>query len=248
MIGLSPTYGDVTDSGVIQLVPLCDYHFSSAFSPPGNYLPGPPYDASVSHVDALAVFDDGSGPALYAGGYWMGSPTPGFVAKWGESGWQVLGWFGSTVEALASFDDGAGARLYAGGSFTTAAGLAAARIASWDGTTWSSVGGGFDGTVYSLETIAEGGGKVLYAGGSFTQAGGSAAGRVARWDGTTWSGIGDGLDGAVRALAQFDDGQSGALYAGGDFRHDAVGTVEIEHVAKLVDGAGLRWAPASTTG
>jgi hypothetical protein len=40
------------------------------------------------------------------------------------------------VYALTVFDDGNGPALYAGGDFTTAGGVAANRIAKWDGSSW----------------------------------------------------------------------------------------------------------------
>ena len=48
------------------------------------------------------------------------------------------------VHALAVFDDGGGPALYAGGDFTTAGGVAANRIAKWDGSSWSALGSGMN--------------------------------------------------------------------------------------------------------
>ena len=81
-------------------------------------------------IHAIAVFDDGSGPALYAGGLFTTADgtTVNNVAKWNGSHWEALGsgmsgpgW----VKALAVFDDGSGPALYAGGYFTAAGGTAA---------------------------------------------------------------------------------------------------------------------------
>jgi len=47
-----------------------------------------------------------------------------------------------SVRALAVFDDGSGPALYAGGDFTTAGGVAANRIAKWNGSSWSQLGSG----------------------------------------------------------------------------------------------------------
>ena len=51
----------------------------------------------------------------------------------------------NSVGALAVFDDGGGPALFAGGLFTTAGGVAAAKIAKWDGLGWTPLGGGLTG-------------------------------------------------------------------------------------------------------
>src|SRR5690606_40758984 len=72
-----------------------------------------------STVHDLCVFDDGSGPALYAGGEFGsagGTLSTSFIAKWdGESWSSVGGGVGSYIFALGVFDDGSGPALYAGG-------------------------------------------------------------------------------------------------------------------------------------
>src|SRR5688572_27565773 len=68
--------------------------------------------------------------------------------------------------------DGAGLQpplLVVGGSFTIAGDVLAARIATWDGTSWSALGTGMSGTVSAL-TVYNGN---LIAGGAFTTAGGT---------------------------------------------------------------------------
>ncbi|MFH0983157.1 MAG: hypothetical protein V2A79_16680 [Planctomycetota bacterium] len=88
-------------------------------------------------VYALTVFDDGTGPALYAGGDFTtaGGVTASRIAKWnpGAPGqWSALGsGMSSCVYALTVFDDGTGPALYAGGIFTTAGGMASSYIARW---------------------------------------------------------------------------------------------------------------------
>jgi len=68
-------------------------------------------------------------------------------------------------------------KLYVGGKFTQAGGLPANYIASWDGTTWSDVGGGTNNFVYALYSLDSN----LYVGGTFTQAGIISANRIAVW-------------------------------------------------------------------
>jgi hypothetical protein len=173
---------------------------------------------------ALGSFDDGTGPALFAGGSFSAAGGTGAhgIARWKNASWSPLatgapGGTNNAVYALATFDDGTGTALYAGGALTQGGAVAANHIARWKSSTWSSLGSGLDGHVYALCTFDDGAGTALYAGGSFTNAGGAPAQHVARWNGSTWSPLGSGTDDAVRALAVFDDGSGPALYAGGDF-------------------------------
>ena len=171
-------------------------------------------------VWALQAFDDGTGPALYAGGaFWnSGSTGLGRVGRWNGTSWSALGsGVSDTIYALSVFDDGQGPALYAGGAFTIAGGAPAAHIARWNGTSWSALGSGVDGTVLALMVFDDGSGPALYAGGGFTHAGAVVALHAAKWDGTSWSALGGGTNGQVQTLAVFDDGTGNALYAGGAF-------------------------------
>lgn len=90
-------------------------------------------------VRALTVFDDGSGPALHAGGSFLtaGGETVNRIVKWDGASWSPLlsGVSGSGVPqvfALKVFDDGSGPALYAGGSFTVSP-VGDSFIARWQG-------------------------------------------------------------------------------------------------------------------
>jgi len=180
-----------------------------------------------SSVHAFAVFDDGTGPALYAGGQFTtaGGVTVNRVAKWDGVSWLPIGdGMNNHVLALAVFDDGSGPALYAGGRFTSAGGVSANRVAKWDGSGWSPLSSGlggmvFNDAVYALTVFDDGSGASLYAGGQFTIAGfGTIVNRIAKWDGKEWSAVGNGgLSSTVRTLTVFDDGAGPALFAGGDF-------------------------------
>jgi hypothetical protein len=172
-------------------------------------------------VLALASCNFGAGPELYVGGlFGMGLNR---IARASGTTWQPLGsGMNGAVRALASFGTPAGTRLFAGGSFTTAGGIAAPKLAAWDGASWSAVGA--DNDVRALCVLDTGSGPALYAAGAFTTIAGTAATGVARFDGTSWSAIGGGLPGLVECLEVFDDGSGPALYAGGSFTlagHDA---------------------------
>lgn len=184
-----------------------------------------------SPVGALTVFDDGQGggPAVYAAVTTATTQGPANnVARWDGSSWAPLGGgLNDAVYCLTTFDDGSGAgpALYAAGEFTLAGGVAAKRIAKWNGTTWSPLGSGLNGAVFALEAVNSGepGGPALYAGGGFLTAGGAPANRVAKWDGHTWTTLGGGMSNYVFALAMFDDGSGPALFAGGNFETPQAG-------------------------
>jgi hypothetical protein len=229
-------------------------------------LAGPAGTGVDGDVLALAVFDDGSGPALYAGGRFTtaGGVTVNHVARWDGTAWSPLagpvagptgtGTVGD-VFALAVFDDGTGPALYAGGDFTHAGGVPASRIAKWDGSAWSALSGpagnGMSAEVFALTAFDDGGGPALYAAGSFAAAGGVTVNRIARWDGGAWSALvapgGTGTSGAVTALAVYDDGGGVALYAGGYFA--TMGGVRVNNVAKWDGGAwsALSWRGGTGT-
>ncbi len=199
-------------------------------------------------VRALAVFDDGSGPALFVGGTFTsagGTPVSN-IARWNGTSWSdVGGGVNGEVLTLHVHDDGSGPALYAGGSFTTAGGNTVNRIARWDGAAWSALGAGvargagLTGTVSvrSLASNTENGTSRLIAGGSFEVAGGQPiGGGIASWDGSAWQSmaggvgrIGIGLVATVDALASYDAGGS-AVYAAGVF--DFSGTVSANSFAK----------------
>ena len=187
-------------------------------------------------VRSLAALDVGSGSAVYAGGTFSsaGGVSASNIARWDGTSWSALGSGLSgpsdTVNALTGFDDGAGPALYAGGLFSTAGGVAANRIARWNGSSWNALGSGLNGAVQALAVFDDGGGPALYVGGAFGTAGGVAASRVARWNGSSWSALGSGLNNTVNALAVFDDGGGPALYAGGSFT--LAGGVSASRIAK----------------
>jgi hypothetical protein len=118
--------------------------------------------------------------------------------------------------------------LVAGGSFATIGGTGAARVARWDGTSWSPLGGGCNNTVLAVTALPNGD---VVAGGWLTSAGGTPASRIARFDGTSWhamgSGVSDVTDRLVYALATMPNGD---VVAGGNFQF--MGGQPVNHVAR----------------
>src|SRR6185295_6770310 len=88
---------------------------------------GTGFTGSALDMFAFATFDDGTGPALYAGGRFRTADdvVANNVAKWDGRQWVPLGlgvWgqmsqFSPTACVFAVFDDGTGPALYAGGLF-----------------------------------------------------------------------------------------------------------------------------------
>ncbi len=187
---------------------------------------------------SLCVYDDGSGPALIAGGYFTSAPgkTPAnHIAKWNGHAWSPLGGGvggGSPlpgVTALAVFDAGGVPSLAVGGYFHDAGGVEAHHVARWDGSSWSALALGFGNAllenrnVWSLAVFDDGSGPSLYAGGAFVKTWGSATPdlqHVARWDGQTWRPCGGGITdplGVVLSLAPVNAFGRPVLCAGGNF-------------------------------
>lgn len=196
----------------------------------------------------MAVFDDGTGEALYAvGDFTMADgATVNRVARWDGQSWSALGnGLGGIARALAVYDDGSGggSALYVGGQFLiTADGLTVNRIARWDGTQWSAAGDGMNQTVSHLIVFDDGTGPALYAAGGFTTADGLTVNRIAKWDGTSWSGIGDtvpGVPALVTAMGVYDDGDGEALYVS----FDAVQTSNGVMVNRIAKWDGTSWSP-----
>ncbi|MCP4249994.1 MAG: hypothetical protein GY778_23380 [bacterium] len=216
-------------------------------------------------VLSLAVYDDGSGPALYVGGRFdtAGGVTVNNIARWDGDDWSALATSpdvgtSSNVYSLAVYDDGGGASLYAGGSFDTAGGVTVNHVAEWDGKSWSGLTGP-GGTwtndwVYAMAVYDSNGGTALFVAGrfNFTMAGGVTVNRIARWDGSDWSaligpaGNGIGSLGNVNALAVYDHGNGAALYAAGRF--ESAGGITVNHIARWDGTTWSALAGASGTG
>jgi len=161
-------------------------------------------------VRDMVVFDDGSGPALYAAGY-FDVPSAG-VARWNGAAWEPAGGhIGLIVDALHAHDDGTGEALYAAGLLQLPNGTRV-RLARWDGQAWSRAGVEPLLVFEALAEFDEGPRKVLLAAGS-----GNNVGEVLRWDGQEWTRLGEEFTGHLRALAVFDDGMGPAPYVGGAF-------------------------------
>jgi len=124
--------------------------------------------------------------------------------------------------------------LIAGGYFTTAGGVTANGVASWNGTHWQPLGNGIYGTVWAL-TVYNG---ELIAGGVFPSASGVSVNHIARWNGSVWRPLGSGMSTEnyrpVRAMAVYN----GELVVGGHL--STAGGVTCNNIARW---NGSAWQP-----
>jgi len=172
----------------------------------------------------LAVFDDGTGPALYGCGLFASLNET--VMKFSGSSWRKIpdsgGYPDGDATAIEGWNGGSGAGLYIAGDFTEIAGLIANHIVRWDGQVWSTLEGppgihiATGGSIADMIVFDDGTGESLYVGGSFSLTGDIEASGIAGWDGVRWRALDDSqgnLSGDVATLGTFDDGTGLRLYA-----------------------------------
>lgn len=101
------------------------------------------------------------------------------IAMYDGSDWTSLGsGLNEYCRAIHEYNG----NLIAGGYFTTAGGVPAQKIAKWNGSTWSAMGGGFDGVgidEYVKSAMVWNG--IFFAGGAYTQAEGGPMNFIAQW-------------------------------------------------------------------
>lgn len=160
-----------------------------------------------------------AGHFFSAGG---GSTAANGIVMRDEGGWKSFGsgvystttqtsTYPGLVEATAV--DGSG-RVLVGGLFDKAGVTNVKNIASWDGTSWSSLGSGVSGTGGDRVLALEVDGDTVYAGGYFSKAGDTEAANIAVWNGDAWSPMGSGLDFWVEDISVNND----MVYAVGFYR------------------------------
>jgi trimeric autotransporter adhesin len=219
-----------------------------------------PIDEGVSHINVanmLAVFEEQSGPVLYAGGLFSYPNSPGQfnLVRWTGEHWRTPGQGIETIEGYGAFvathfDDGGGEQLYLGGGFFGAGNVPSRNLIRWSGEQWSSIGS-MTGTqvamgfhpVLSFATSAIDSVESLYVGGAFDAIDGETFNFIARWDGTQWSPLGDGLAigeslAAVHAIREFDDGSGPRLIVGGSFV-----VAEDGETSNIAAWDGEHWSP-----
>ena len=209
-----------------------------------------PFSLTTPIVNALEVYDDGDGEALYAGGLFdtVDGVSANNVACWNGTSWTALGsGINGEVHALCVFDGGDGPELVVGGDFSQAGGALARAVARWDGTSWTNLGEGLqfgERACFALTVHDDGSGSALFVGGRFRDAGGSLARNIARWDGTSWATVGGTFvgitQGHVHALSSFDFGSGPELVLGGTFT--GVGSISIPGTHGIARWDGTAWS------
>lgn len=140
------------------------------------------------------------------------------IAVWNGEMWRDVGQApNGDVFTLALGPDGG---IYAGGAFSEIGGVAANRVAKWDGTAWSPVGDGLSG-IAGMEVVMQlrfNNAGALYAVGAFTTSGATEMHCIARWNGSAWTGVGGGvtqMPPAVISRVAFDSNDN--IYVAGLF-------------------------------
>lgn len=231
--------------------------------------------AAAGPVETLGWWDpDAAGPQsplLVAGGSFdgIGGTSARGLAVFdpATNDWSTLGSAGITaannpragrITATASMPNG---DLVVAGTLETIDGVAAQKIAIWNGSTWAPLGAGFNYTrhpaateVHALAVLPNGD---LIAGGNFDRAGGLVANGIARWDGSAWQTMGSGVEafrfsGTVRRLAVTPNGDlivaglfqtAGGVASGGVARWDGTWQAMPPLPGRLVNIRGLALSP-----
>ncbi len=165
-------------------------------------------------VLAMEVKDNGF---VYVGGVFesIGIIQARNIGYWDGTQWNALTddltAINGTNNEIRSLHFDANGILYTGGNFDEAGGNTANRIATWDGTNWSTLGDGTSGFVEAIASTS----TDIYVGGNFAIAGGLTVNRIARWNtaDSQWFPIENGVNNNVNALIH--DGNF--LYAAGSF-------------------------------
>jgi hypothetical protein len=187
----------------------------SAWSPLPGLLAG---TIGNFFVNAIAVRANTLivGGSFFAANFDPGSQSTNVAMHDGTQWLPMAGGVNSNVNAIVVV----GAEVYAAGRFSSAGGVAASRIAHWNGINWSPLGDGILGSGnFSVSGLAAAGGH-LYASGNFTNAGGVIVNRVAKWDGNSWSALGSGLTRVSGSVTVNALGARGSdLFTGGSIEY-----------------------------
>ncbi len=185
-------------------------------------------------VAALAI--DGSGN-VFAGGAFnkVGTITVGNIARWNGTQWNALtsdsGTSVGTNNEVRALAYGSNGTLYIGGNFDKAGTTTANRIATWNGTTWGTLGTGTSGFVEAIAIAPD----AIYLGGNFASAGSLTVNRIAKWNTTTsqFEKLGNGVSSIVKSI--LSDGTN--IYAAGSF-------INASNTSQTIIANGIaRWNP-----
>ncbi|MBL8861008.1 MAG: hypothetical protein JNK02_03270 [Planctomycetes bacterium] len=185
-----------------------------------------------ANASGLVEFDDGSGPALYAAGFFdaAGSTAVRGVARWNGTSWRAIGRPDYGADELFVFDDGSGPALHAVGAVLEG-------VARWNGLDWTPVGNGVSGPILATCVFDAGGGPALFVS-EVTPASGFLSSNILRLNGAVWGLVGS-FTGRVGSLRVHDDGSGPALYA-------AASTLAASPGPAVARWDGTTWTPVGT--
>ncbi len=182
--------GEFSESGSVAVLRLATWN-GICWSTVGRGLG--PAASGFTQVSAMcAGVVGGGGAKLFVAGNFTipGVSDDVCIASWDGKAWSVVASESDgSVHSLAIHASAAHPSpvLVAGGDFHTMAGTAAARIAQWDGQSWTALGVGLsDGDVSCLASYPGSEGSELFVGGSFTGAGDISSPSLIRWSGDSW--------------------------------------------------------------
>ncbi|MBK7644155.1 MAG: hypothetical protein IPJ19_14100, partial [Planctomycetes bacterium] len=183
---------------------------------------GPPIQFPVNQVGPMAVFDDGSGPALYVAGFFNTAGLSDNIVRLKGTVWEsVGGGLPSFTNGLCAFDDGSGNALFT--SYVEFSGSSyVGKLCKWTAGGWTTVlsgftwNGGSPTSPWGLAVYDHGMGLRLFMAGIFDMIGGVVAPGYAEWDGSTLFPVSGAphvpAAGSGVNLALHDDGTGPALY------------------------------------
>lgn len=215
---------------------------------------GPDGTGLNDFVEALRVYDDGTGPILYAGGRFDtadGSAADG-LALWDGIGWSPMhgASFSGVTTGLVVYDDGTGPGLYiSGNDLEVEGGPAPSNPIRWNGATWATVlgedGFGLLGDVGATAVFDDGQGEALYMVRDDPACDGSTNGRIARWDGVSCTVVPGEFEqyADLKTLLAVDVGDGPRLYVGGQFT-----TIDGAVMNSIAAWDGDVWSPLAGDG
>jgi len=166
--GNMPTTGGVPTGGVAAWDGENWFSVGSGVGVDGGFSP---------FVSAMAIFDDGSGPALYIGGRFdtVDGVFARNLAKYDGKSWSPVGSgvipesVVQNIDDMVVYDDGNGPALYiVGATFSPNDDPGFVSCAKWDGETLTGIGQDVGGRVTSVRGFDDGTGSRLVIGGTAT--------------------------------------------------------------------------------
>jgi trimeric autotransporter adhesin len=191
--------GDFATAGGTAASRLAKWNGTTWSGFPGNTIP--------SSVTGIAFV----GNDLYVSSASTTVENPNYLVKYDGTTWTGIapGMGGHGVSSLAVI----GSEVYISGGFSAVGGVPAARVAKWNGTAWSALGGGLPALTGSSGVSLGVSGNDLVAIGDFTTAAGAPTNYIARWNGSAWSALGNGITSSGSRVV----GAGGDIFAGGGF-------------------------------